>query len=238
MAGGEYILAAVWRSEFVALIQLALAAALGGVVGLEREHRGRPAGVRTHALVAMGCCLVMVVSTYFARLYPYPQYGQESVLRIDPARIAYGVMAGIGFLGAGAIIRAGFSVRGLTTAASIWCIAAVGLAVGVKLYTISIGATLLVVFTLYVLHYVEGHAQRHWYKKLRIVCDDKPGQLERFADLLGERDVSVLDVSFKRDVEARRLAITYQLRLPKREMLPKLYEYLDGEEGVQGVNVT
>ncbi|HUW81430.1 MAG TPA: MgtC/SapB family protein [Phycisphaerae bacterium] len=238
MAGGEYILAAVWSSQFEAIGQLALAAALGGAVGLEREHRGRAAGMRTHALVAMGCCLVMVVSTYFARLYPYPQYGQESVLRIDPARIAYGVMGGIGFLGAGAIIRAGFSVRGLTTAASIWCIAAVGLAVGVKLYTISVGATLLVMFTLYVLHYVEGQVQKRWYKKLRIVCDDRPEQIKRFADLLSERDIGVLDVSFKRDMEAQRLTITYQLRLPKREMLPLLYEYLDGEEGVYAVNLT
>ena len=238
MAGGEYILAAVWRSEFEAIGQLALAAVLGGVVGLEREHRGRAAGIRTHALVAMGCCLVMVVSTYFARLYPYPQYGQESVLRIDPARIAYSVMAGIGFLGAGAIIRAGFSVRGLTTAASIWCIAAIGLAVGVKLYGISVAATLLVMFTLYVLHYVEGQVQKRWYKKLRVVCDDRPGQLKRFADLLSERGIGVLDVSFKRDVEAQRLTITYQLRLPKREMLPLLYDYLDGEEGVHAVNLT
>jgi hypothetical protein len=101
-----------------------------------------------------------------------------------------------------------------------------------------VGATVLVMFTLYVMHYVEGRVQKRWYKKLRIVCDDRLGQLERFADLLSERGISVLDVSFKRDVEAKRLTITYQLRLPKREMLPLLYEYLDGEEGVHGVNLT
>src|SRR5262252_11255075 len=101
--------------------RLCLAGLLGGLVGLEREVHSQPAGLRTHMIVALGSCLIMLVSI---------QMGAMNPGRGDPARIAAQVVAGVGFLGAGAIMRSGLSVRGLTTAACLWTVAAIGLAVG------------------------------------------------------------------------------------------------------------
>jgi len=140
-----------WQAE--AVVRLLVAAAMGGAIGLEREQHGRSAGFRTQLLVALGSALAMVVSLHFAQ-----QYGSVSAataLRIDPARVAYGIMGGIGFLGAGAIIRHGTGVRGMTTAASLWCTAAVGMACGFGMYLTAVAATLIVIFALLVLEKVE-----------------------------------------------------------------------------------
>jgi putative Mg2+ transporter-C (MgtC) family protein len=125
------------------LIRLALAALLGGLVGLEREVRGRQAGFRTNLLVALGCALIMIVSISFAS-HPWPPHAPNFSVSVDPARIAYGVMAGIGFLGAGVIVKYEGGVHGLTTAAGLWCVAAIGLACGVGLYLIALSAAVLV----------------------------------------------------------------------------------------------
>src|SRR3954463_12266300 len=115
--------------DFARLIMAAIA---GGLVGIEREVRGRQAGFRTNMLVCIGSALGMIVSTQFA-IHPWtPQTKNEGVnINIDPARIAYGVMTGIGFIGAGVIVHNKGAVRGLTTAAALWCVAAMGLAGGV-----------------------------------------------------------------------------------------------------------
>src|SRR2546423_11715263 len=114
-------------SSWEILLRVALAAALGGVLGLERELREREAGLRTHLLVSVGSALFTLVSAY--GFHAFLSSGQN-VIRADPTRIAAQIVTGIGFLGAGAIIRQGFSVRGLTTAATLWVVAAIGLAAG------------------------------------------------------------------------------------------------------------
>src|SRR5690242_9611004 len=107
-----------WTLEAIA--RLGMAALLGGLVGLERELHGRSAGLRTHLLVALGAATAMVVSLNFAEVFGTVQHPS---IQCDPARIAYGVMAGVGFLGAGAIIHQSGGIRGLTTAAGLWCAA-------------------------------------------------------------------------------------------------------------------
>ena len=127
--------------ELEVIINLCLALVLGGLIGFFREKEGKVAGLRTHILVCVGAALAMAISLHMGRLSP----------SADPSRIAEGVVAGIGFLGAGAIIQAGASVRGLTTAASIWGSAVIGLAVGSGFYTGAITATLITLFALQVL---------------------------------------------------------------------------------------
>src|SRR4051812_42299124 len=117
-----------WDEE---LLRVVVAAALGGAVGLERELREREAGFRTHMLVAVGSALFTLVSAYGFREF---LVGGGSVIRADPTRIAAQIVTGIGFLGAGAIIREGLSVRGLTTAGSLWIVAAIGMAAGAGYY--------------------------------------------------------------------------------------------------------
>ena len=122
--------------------RLVCALILGMIVGIEREYTHRPAGMRTHILVALGSCVVMLTSQMiFAQYYPY---GATP----DPARLAAQVIAGVGFLGAGPILRDGASVKGLTTAASRWGVACLGLAVGGGYYMIALIGTVLVILTL------------------------------------------------------------------------------------------
>jgi putative Mg2+ transporter-C (MgtC) family protein len=125
-------------SEWVVLVRLVFSGVLAGLIGLERESHGRPAGLRTHILVSLGSCLIMIISIY----------GFSGPATRDPARLAAQVVSGIGFLGAGTILREGVSIRGLTTAASLWVVAGIGLAIGCGFYVVGLVTTILSVLTL------------------------------------------------------------------------------------------
>ena len=128
--------------ELTMILRLLLATALGTVIGFQRERAKKPAGLRTHILISLGSCLFTVVSIY--------------AFSADIARVAAGVVSGIGFLGAGAIIRGSREgiIAGLTTAASIWMMAAIGLAVGVGFYFVAVVATLLTLLVLLIPHHL------------------------------------------------------------------------------------
>ena len=128
------------------LLRLSLAAVLGGLIGAERELRERKAGLRTHLLVSLGSALFTIVGAY--GFHAFLASG-ANVVRADPTRIAAQIVTGIGFLGAGAIIRHGLSVRGLTTAATLWVVAAVGMAAGAGYYSVAVITTALVLIALY-----------------------------------------------------------------------------------------
>ena len=129
-------------------IRLLLALILSGLIGLERQMHRRTAGLRTHILVSLGSCLIMLTSLYIFAIY-------KNEVPLDPARIAAGVITGIGFLGAGAIIRDREGVKGLTTAASLWVVAGIGLATGCGFYKAALFTTVLALLTLFFLRYVE-----------------------------------------------------------------------------------
>ena len=128
------------------LARLSVAAALGGAVGIEREIRDREAGTRTHLLVSLGSALFTIVSAYGFREF---LTSGDQVIRADPTRIAAQIVTGIGFLGAGAIIRQGLSVRGLTTAATLWVAAAIGIAAGAGYYPGAVLGTVVTIFALW-----------------------------------------------------------------------------------------
>jgi putative Mg2+ transporter-C (MgtC) family protein len=128
-----------------ALLRLFVAAALGGAIGLERELRDQEAGFRTHLLVSLGACVFTLVSAY---AWTDWRFSTPQGIVFDPTRIAAQIVTGIGFLGAGAIIVRGISVRGLTTAATLWVVAAIGMAAGTAYYTVAFGATALVLVSL------------------------------------------------------------------------------------------
>jgi putative Mg2+ transporter-C (MgtC) family protein len=133
------------------LLRVGLAAALGGAIGFERELREREAGLRTHMLVSVGAALFTLVSAY---AWTDWRFSTEEGLVFDPTRIAAQIVTGIGFLGAGAIIRQGLSIRGLTTAATLWVVAAIGMATGAGYYTAAVITTVLVLFSLWPLRLV------------------------------------------------------------------------------------
>ena len=144
--------------EIVFRIVAALVA--GGLIGLERSHRGRPAGFRTHALVCLASSLLMLVTIYESHWFP-----RDSAARVivDPTRMAQGIMTGIGFVGAGAIIKEGFTVRGLTTAASIWVTAAIGILTGIGFYFAAVVGTVLVLGTLSTFRWIEARLPTETY---------------------------------------------------------------------------
>ncbi len=128
-----------------ALIRLLIAAGLGGAIGLERELRDHEAGFRTHLLVSLGACVFTLVSAY---AWTDWTFSTESGIVFDPTRIAAQIVTGVGFLGAGAIIVRGVSVRGLTTAATLWVVAAIGMASGTGYYVVAVGSAALVLVSL------------------------------------------------------------------------------------------
>jgi putative Mg2+ transporter-C (MgtC) family protein len=141
-------------------LRLVTATVLAGLVGLDRERRRSAAGLRTHALVGMSSCLLMIASAFgFADILGTPGVG------LDPSRIAAQIVTGIGFLGAGTIIAHGDSVRGLTTAASIWSVAALGIAVGCGMYRAAILGTALALLLLLVLRPIERRLDTRWRKQ-------------------------------------------------------------------------
>ncbi|MBU0549238.1 MAG: MgtC/SapB family protein [Candidatus Omnitrophica bacterium] len=129
--------------------RLVLALLTGGVIGFEREVKRRSAGLRTHILVSLGSCLIMLTSLYVFDIY------KDSGINIDPSRIAAGVITGIGFLGAGTIIRSGEAVKGLTSAATLWLVAGIGLGIGCGFYLASIVTTILAIAVLFFLGRLE-----------------------------------------------------------------------------------
>jgi putative Mg2+ transporter-C (MgtC) family protein len=139
-------------SWYDALGRLALAAALGSIIGLEREVREREAGLRTHLLVSLGSALFTIVSAF--GFHDVLTHDPQVVVRLDPSRIAAQIVSGIGFLGAGAIIRQGLSIRGLTTAATLWVVAAIGMAAGAGFYSVAIITTVVALVALWPLRYV------------------------------------------------------------------------------------
>lgn len=147
------------------MVHLGVALLAGGLIGLERSYHGRDAGFRTHVLVALSSALLMLVTLYQSRWFP-----DASALKVtsDPTRMAQGIMTGIGFLGAGVIIKDGLSVRGLTTAASIWITASIGILAGVGFYEPVLLATVLTLVALALFRWLENVLPSHRYIVLQI----------------------------------------------------------------------
>ncbi len=164
--------------ELELLARVALAGALSAVVGLEREYHGRPAGLRTHLLVAVGAALVMVTFEG-ARILIATGGVFSDGAQVDPGRLAAGIITGIGFLGAGTILRVGDWVRGLTTAASIWFVAALGIAAGEGLYVLAIGATAIGFMVLTVVSRLEHHLPTTVYHRVSLYVRPEQGEAVR-----------------------------------------------------------
>lgn len=203
-------------SELTWALRIILAAFLGGCIGLERESHGREAGFRTLILVCSGTALIMVTSLRLPELFR--TFDAGSVLRLDPARLAYGVLAGIGFLGAGAIVRDKKRVRGITTAACLWVVTAIGLACGCGFYFLAVLTAALALVVLYFLRLVEEHILKDSYAQLLVVQSGE-ASFAPYLTILQEEGTTVL---------ARRIKI--QTPPPVTE-LEFMVRYKGGEVG-------
>ncbi len=191
---------------------LLLSIVLAGMIGLERELHGHPAGLRTHILVCMGSTLITMVSVHIGTTSP----GRPS----DPARLAAQIVSGIGFLGAGAIIREGATVKGLTTAASIWTTAGIGIALGAGPYygQIALIATVLVLGTLWLLNVVEDWIEVKLHR--RRVLEVEVTKSERFASIvlgcLAAYNVNVFSIDYRDSTDKDKIDMRLLVRIPER----------------------
>ncbi|ADI01776.1 MAG TPA: methyltransferase [Syntrophothermus lipocalidus] len=215
-------------SDYEIILKLALACFLGGVIGLERESLNRPAGLRTYTLVCMGSALAMIVS-----LDMYYQYAHT--VNADPGRIAAQVVSGIGFLGAGTIMREGANIRGLTTAAGLWVVACIGLAVGAGMYLPAVITTGLILFVLvYFVKFEEKYTGMREYKGFLVVVDDKPGQVGRIGSVLGDMNVLIKNIQLER-VEEEGLEVELLLQLPPNVTPDQVADALQNAPGCREV---
>ncbi len=217
------------------LLRLVLACLFGGLIGLEREVHGRPAGFRTHLLVSLGSCLFVLTSIHFYRQFGNP--GSPGPTGVDPARIAAQVVTGIGFLGAGAIIREKASIRGLTTAACLWLAAALGVACGAGLYVMATVVTLIAILSLLLLKKVEGCLQRDTYVSLRVLSSDLTGQLGKFEEMITACQMQVVNLRLDKDVEKQVVTYEFYVKFSTRELACNLVDGLGAIAGVKRVRI-
>lgn len=216
-------------SVYEIIFKLALAGILGGLIGLERESLNRPAGLRTYTLVCVGSALAMVVS-----LDMYFQYYQT--VNADPGRIAAQVISGIGFLGAGTIMREGATVRGLTTAAGLWVVACIGLAVGAGLYIPAIATTVLILFILiYFIHFEEKFIGLREYKGLLMLLEDRPGQVGIIGSILGDMDILIKNIELTR-LEDDDLEVELLIHLPPNMSIEQVIDELSVVKGLRRID--
>lgn len=178
-------------------IRILLSIVLGGIVGWERELHDKPAGLRTHILVSVSSALIMLLSIHTAEMYEGQGY------LFDPGRVAAGVLTGIGFLGAGTIIRQGSIIRGLTTAASIWMIAAVGLAIGAGYYVPALLVVVLVetIFRIDFLHLLRG---RREHEHVCVIFKEEEGTLAGIIGSLTKNNLNPASINMATHEDGKR----------------------------------
>jgi putative Mg2+ transporter-C (MgtC) family protein len=209
-------------SDLELLGRLLLAAVLGGAVGAERELADQPAGLRTHILLTVGACLFTMISAY--------GFGAG-----DPGRLAAQIVTGIGFLGGGAIVRHGLTVRGVTTAASIWATTSIGVAVGVGRYLLAAGGTVLVVGTLVGLRALRDRLQRWSVSREEFVLSTRAGfDVEQIAELARREKVAIRGLEREESDGGGRVVLV--ARLPARYRPERLIDALTRLDGVREVD--
>jgi putative Mg2+ transporter-C (MgtC) family protein len=190
--------------------RMLVAAVLGAAIGLEREIHEHPAGMRTHLLVSLGSAIFTVLS-----IYGFQGIAANGVAAtVDPTRVAAQVVSGIGFLGAGAILKYGTSIRGLTTAASLWTAAAIGMAAGAGEWLIAAVGTFLVVFSLWPLNAIVARLHKPGTHAVKIRLE--VGRLEALGDvsrLLADRRVELAGINSQR-IGKGRYEVELEVRLP------------------------
>lgn len=219
--------------ELTMLAKLLLAALAGGILGIEREKHGRPAGLRTHLLVALGSCLMMIISEGF--FLKYGAEGAESAVRLDPSRTAAQIIAGIGFLGAGVIIKEGINVRGLTTAASLWVVAGMGMAYGMGLWLPATFTLGLALCSLIFLKKLEPLIKKDRYLHLLVVADDRRDIYPELETIFSKTQLRITDIEGDHNYETGEIRYEFVLTQHKKRIGRDLNSLIRGVEGVKRV---
>jgi putative Mg2+ transporter-C (MgtC) family protein len=220
------------EAEYLLMAErLLLAFLAGGVIGIERALHGREAGFRTHALVCISASLLMVLMVYQWELVP-TQF--LDTVRADPSRMAQGIMTGIGFLGAGVIIKEGLTVRGLTTAASIWMTASIGIVVGMGLYFPALLATVITVVTLSFFRWIENRLPAQMYAKftVRFVRSKHSADENALREIIAQHNIRAFESSYRLDNEGKHFEYEMTIRSKSQNDFRRLAQSLVEMEDV------
>lgn len=216
------------------LLRLCASALLGGAIGYERERREQPAGLRTHLLVAVASATFMLVSTQFEF---HQHYANNGVLRADVGRIASNVVVGIGFLGGGAILRTGLQIKGLTTAASLWLVAAVGLSSGAGMFWLATLATLLSLFALVALRWVERRFNHGLHLRVRLEFEGAAPRRTEIEQALTLVHAEARELAFAIDRERDRSSVSFDVSLGRLDREESLLAALETLPSVRSISV-
>jgi putative Mg2+ transporter-C (MgtC) family protein len=226
----------IWNDNYAAIaLHLVIALGAGAIIGLERSYHGRPAGFRTHSLVCLSSCMLMIVTVYQDTWFS--AYSLERI-SVDPTRMAQGIMTGIGFLGAGVIMREGLTVRGLTTAASIWITAGIGIMIGVGFYFPAGIATALTLIVLSVFRWIERIMPIEFYANLTVAFARSAALPEGELRSIVERQGFVI-ANMNYSVTGDGLIFEYQMVIhsPDREKTRDLSLALNGLSSVKAFRI-
>jgi putative Mg2+ transporter-C (MgtC) family protein len=215
-------------------LRLLASVLLGGAIGYEREMRRQPAGLRTHVLVSLASATFMVVSTQFVF---YQHYVDNGIVRADMGRIASNVVVGIGFLGGGAILHSGLRIKGLTTAASLWLVAAVGLGAGSGMFVLAIVATVISLFVLVTLRILEQGFKAALDLRVRVDTEGEFLTRVQLQDALRPLGAVVTDVDYARDQSRNRSRIFVDVRLPSHDLEEPMVKILENLPAVRNLRV-
>lgn len=226
--GIEYVII----DEIQILIRLLISALLGAMIGFERERQNQPAGLRTHTILAVGCTLAMTLSINIAMQF------RSLVPNGDPARLAAQVISGIGFLGAGAILRFGNNIRGLTTATSLWTLAIIGLAVGAGHFFSATAATVLLLVVLTLLDRVEKRfIKTYRTMNVQVEVEDRAGALDELRSLIRDEHTSIIQTSVTRDFENDFASYNLVVKTVEEAPIDQLFDKLTTLKGVKSFKI-
>ncbi|MCX5890831.1 MAG: MgtC/SapB family protein [Deltaproteobacteria bacterium] len=224
-----------WQHVYWDMAKLVITAVVGGTIGFEREAHGQAAGLRTYILVSVGACLMMMLSMEMEHFYRHLSVDQ-SVVRLDPARIASYAIASMGFLGAGAIITGKGTVRGLTTAAGLWLVTGIGLAIGAGYLLPAIFATLVSLLILYGLRQLKKVFTHDEHTVMTLKFDGTTRPMDRIREILEGNEVNIQFINYK--IELPSNATTFRLRLESKDDLywGHIVKCLSDTKGLQEIS--
>jgi len=218
------------------LLRIAAGAALGGIIGYERDRHGRPVGLRTHLIVAMAAATFMVVSSQFVY---FQHYAKEDLVTVDTSRIAASVVTGVGFLAGGTILRQGLNVQGLTTAAGLWLVTAIGLSSGAGMFVESAVVTGMGVVALTVLRRFEDKNDKLVRRRVSVTLGEEAQDIAAVVEALEKLGAKVSDVEYEKrlDDDKKRLVVTLDVDFADGMTVPKLIVAVETVRGVRRVVV-
>jgi putative Mg2+ transporter-C (MgtC) family protein len=216
------------------ILRLLLGAVIGGIIGFEREAHGRAAGFRTQLIVCVAAVLIMIISENYYLNLP----SDNPAFRIDPARISSGALVGIGFLGAGVIVKSGFTIRGLTTAASLWIVSAIGLAIGGGFYFEGIATATLTITALVILRKMEKKIRILLYKTVTVTAKPLKNIEEKIVSIFSDYGINIHSIDYERNQATGEVIYNFHISTRNRDILRDIFRELSSIEWIERIRIS